>query len=52
MNDEKVIDGVIIRPQPDGTTLYDIPVPKPEVLQDLVIVVQRGKGEEVHIEQG
>lgn len=52
MNDEKVIGDINVRPQPDGTTLYDIPVPKPEVLQELTIIVNRGKGEEVRKEQG
>ena len=52
MNDEKVIGDIRVRPQPDGTTLYDIPVPKPEVSQELTIIVNCGKGEEVHKERG
>lgn len=52
MNDEKMIGDIRVRPQPDGTTLYDVPVPKPNVIQDLIIVVNRGKGEEEHKEQG
>lgn len=43
---------IIVRPQEDGTTLYDVPVPKPNVLQDLTIIVDRGKGKEIHNEQG
>ena len=52
MSNEKEIGEIIVRPQPDGTTLYDIPMPKPDVLQELTIVVNRGKGDEVHKEQG
>jgi len=42
---------MITRPQADGTTLYDIPVPKPIILQDVTIIVNRGHGDEVHKEQ-
>lgn len=52
MSDAKVIDDIIVRPQPDGKVLYDIPVPKPEVMQEVKIVINRGKGEEVHTEKG
>lgn len=49
MNDEPKM---IVRPQADGTTLYDIPVPKPNIGQEVMIVVNRGKGDETHTEQG
>jgi len=51
MNEQKIPD-IIIRKQPDGTTEYDIPVPLPNVQQEMIIIVNRGKGEEVHKEQG
>ena len=51
MDKEKELD-VIVRPQEDGTVLYDIPIPKPDVAQQLTIVVNRGKGDEVHTEKG
>lgn len=52
MNDEKIIGDIRVRPQEDGTTLYDIPIPKPEIGQTIKIVVNRGKGNEEHTEQG
>lgn len=52
MNDEKMIGDIRVRPQPDGKVLYDIPIPKPEIMQEVKIVINRGKGEEVHVEKG
>lgn len=49
MVDEKIPD-IRVRPQPDGTTLYDIPIPKPDVKQTVTLIVNRGKGDEVHTE--
>lgn len=43
---------VIVRPQKDGSTEYDIPIKKPNVLQEIKIVVDRGKGKEQHTEKG
>ncbi len=51
MTEETKIPDVIVRPQADGTTLIDVPIPKPDVRQEVTLIVNRGKGEEVHTEQ-
>ena len=43
---------VVVRPQADGTTEYDIRLPEPDMTQRVQLVVNRGKGEEVHTEEG
>jgi hypothetical protein len=50
MSDQK-LPNIRVRPQDDGTTLYDVPVPLPEVRQEVKILVNRGKGDELNIEQ-
>jgi len=49
--DEKTPD-IIVRPQEDGTTLYDVPVENPKVGIEMKLEVNRGKGIESHIEKG
>jgi hypothetical protein len=45
------VPDIVVR-QEDGKTFYDIPVPKPEVLQEITIIVNRGKGDEIIKEEG
>lgn len=49
--DNKTLPPIEVIKNPDGTTDYKIPVPKPEVGQTVTFIVNRGKGEEVHTEQ-
>lgn len=49
MNDKRE---TVVRKTEDGRTAIDIPLPINDIGQSVSIVVDRGKGEEVHNEKG